>query len=96
MNLDQHAAATLVIRGRVQGVGYRMFALRAATELGLVGTVRNAPDGATVIVTVEGPRPAIEQFYRRCHEGPPQAQVESITIEWGSPSGRYHDFRIVR
>ncbi|GIV54838.1 MAG: acylphosphatase [Candidatus Kapaibacterium sp.] len=96
MSAPELAAARLAICGRVQGVGYRMFALRVATELGLVGTVRNAPDGRTVIVTVEGPRRAIEQLHDRCWQGPPHAAVEAVTIEWITPSGRYHDFRIER
>jgi acylphosphatase len=89
------AAATITIRGRVQGVGYRMFALRTASEFGLVGTVRNEPDGRTVTIEVEGDRAAIETFAARCAQGPPHAHIEHCHIEWRAPSGLYRDFRIV-
>ncbi|GIV56885.1 MAG: acylphosphatase [Candidatus Kapaibacterium sp.] len=91
---DHAAAATITVRGRVQGVGYRMFALGTASELGLVGTVRNEPDGQTVTIVVEGDRAAIETFAARCAQGPPRAHVEDCHIEWRTPTGQYRDFRI--
>lgn len=89
------AAAMITVHGRVQGVGYRMFVLRTARELGLVGIVRNESDGRTVTIAVEGTRNAIETLAARCAEGPPRAFVEECRIEWRLPSGQYRDFRIV-
>ncbi|MCX8051158.1 MAG: acylphosphatase [Chlorobi bacterium] len=94
--MNDRAAARIVVHGRVQGVGFRMFAYRAAVELGLTGMVRNAEDGRTVIADVEGPRASIERFYDLCRQGPPHAVVERASIEWTEPSGRFHDFRIAR
>ncbi|MCX7929790.1 MAG: acylphosphatase [Chlorobi bacterium] len=93
--MEQLVAAKIVVSGRVQGVGYRMFALRLAQQLGLVGTVGNATDGTRVIADVEGSRDAVERFFVACQQGPPRAVVESACIEWHQPSGRYCDFRII-
>ena len=48
-------AARYVVRGRVQGVGYRYFVLRQAEELGLAGFARNLPDGSVEVIA-EGAR----------------------------------------
>jgi acylphosphatase len=69
--------AGAVIRGHVQGVGYRAFALRRAEALGLAGWVRNRSDGS-VEVLVEGPGPDIETFFAHLRHGPPCARVEDV------------------
>jgi acylphosphatase len=94
--MNARAAATIVVRGQVQGVGFRMFAYRTAREMGLVGNVRNEADGRTVTIYVEGDHRVIEQFAARCAQGPPHARVEDCHIEWSTPTGHYHDFCIVR
>ena len=66
-----------IVRGRVQGVAYRWFSRAAARELGLVGWVRNLPDG-TVEVAVRGDREVLQSFRERLLEGPPQARVDGI------------------
>lgn len=65
------------VRGRVQGVGFRMWIRHRAQALGLRGTVRNAPDGA-VEVQAEGPVEAIRRLRALLLEGPPTAQVERV------------------
>lgn len=77
------------IEGRVQGVGYRYWAERVAGELALSGWVRNRRDGA-VEALFSGRAGDIAEMLRRCREGPPSAQVTSVTIleEGGAaPSG---------
>lgn len=93
--MNDRIAARITVRGRVQGVGYRMFVWRAAREFGLVGAVWNEPDGRTVVVEVEGTHTAIEQLYALCQQGPPRAAVEEVHIEWLMPGRRYSDFRII-
>ena len=65
------------VRGRVQGVGYRYFALKRAEELGLQGFVRNLPDGSVEVVA-EGGDPELSQFEARLKEGPSFARVEDV------------------
>ncbi len=64
-----------VVRGRVQGVGFRMFAARVARELGLDGWVRNLPDGRSVEAVAGGDPQALAEFERRLREGPPNSFV---------------------
>lgn len=63
--------------GRVQGVGFRHFTIRAARALGLRGTVRNVPDG-TVEVRAAGPPERLESLRERLRQGPSAALVEGI------------------
>jgi len=74
---DPPAALGLRIGGRVQGVWFRAWTVRAATELGLSGWVRNRSDG-TVEVLAIGPPDALERFVAACHRGPPRAEVSSV------------------
>jgi acylphosphatase len=66
-----------LVRGRVQGVGFRWFVRERARELGVRGWVRNRADGS-VEVEAEGEPEAIEQFRRVLQEGPPGARVNAI------------------
>jgi acylphosphatase len=67
-----------VVRGRVQGVGYRYFVMRMALGLGLVGWVANEADGSVRCV-VEGPAEALVDFESALHDGPTGAIVDAIT-----------------
>ncbi len=69
--------ARFVVRGLVQGVGYRWFVRRAAVRLGLSGVARNLEDG-TVEVLVEGPGSGIEELEAELRRGPSMAQVQSV------------------
>lgn len=88
-------ARKFLIRGVVQGVGYRFFAQRAAARHQVVGYVRNCPDG-TVEAFAEGQANDVEAFKHDLVTGPQWAvvdQVEEINLE---PTGRYSAFRIER
>jgi acylphosphatase len=85
--------ARLTIRGRVQGVAYRMSAQTEGLRLGLLGTVRNLPDGSVEAVA-EGPRKAVEDFIRWCKRGPPAARVEEVQVDWSDALGDLDDFDI--
>lgn len=69
-----------VIRGRVQGVGYRDFAVGQARRLGAMGWVRNAEDGS-VLVHAEGPEEAVEALVASLRDGPPGALVGEVGTE---------------
>ena len=74
---------SFTVHGRVQGVGYRQFAARAATEQAVTGWVRNEPDG-TVCGEVEGEVAAVDAFLDQLRQGPRWGKVrllESAPIE---------------
>jgi len=82
------------ISGRVQGVGFRWWAVRTAQRLGLGGTVRNLPDGSVEVRAV-GAADAVREFAASLHQGPPYAHVHSV--EPIPPSGALPpDFRAER
>ncbi len=82
----------LLIAGRVQGVGFRFFAVRQAQVLGVAGYVRNRPDGR-VEVEAEGMRTIVESFQERMQRGPRGASVRDVQTEWLTPRGE-EGFRI--
>lgn len=67
----------VVIRGRVQGVGYRAWAEVTALERGLQGWVRNRRDGAVEAV-FGGPEDEVAAMIAQCRRGPPGARVDAI------------------
>lgn len=69
--------ARYVVRGRVQGVGFRWFVLQEATALHLGGFVRNLADGS-VEVLASGPEQAMAQLERLLERGPRGARVECV------------------
>ena len=74
----------VVIRGRVQGVGYRAFAEYTAQGHGLGGWVRNRRDGAVEAVFA-GPAAAVKAMVDACRGGPPGARVDAIEERAGTP-----------
>ena len=88
------AALRAVVRGRVQGIGFREYVLTRARFLGLSGYVRNLPDGRSVEVVAEGARPDLEQFLDHLHEGPRLSRVDAVETEWGESTGAYDGFGV--
>ena len=86
-------ARRFVVKGRVQGVGYRFFAIRAANRLGVVGRVRNLPDG-TVEAIAEGTNDAVAEFRAELWRGPAYARVTAVDESELKPGGRYHGFDV--
>ena len=77
-------AVRLMIRGRVQAVGYRQWAVSEAIRLGLAGWVRNRVDG-TVEAVASGDAAAVEQFVAACRQGPSLARVTAIDVAPADP-----------
>ena len=86
-------ARRYLIRGRVQGVGFRFFAFEAAVREGLHGWVRNTPDGC-VEVSAEGDREALERFEHHVRHGPPSARVDNVEVTDLGASGRDGGFEV--
>jgi acylphosphatase len=68
-----------IVRGRVQGVGFRWFVEREAATLGVTGWVRNRDDGR-VEVMATGTREQLAALHARLREGPRAARVEEVAV----------------
>lgn len=68
-----------LIRGEVQGVGFRFFVSRCATNVGVSGSVRNLPDGRVQVIA-EGESALISHFEKVIFKGPPKARVENVEV----------------
>lgn len=82
-----------MIGGRVQGVGFRMFAESAAAREGVHGYVRNLDDGRVEAV-VEGDQASVDRVELALRRGPSGARVESFEVEPAAPSHRATGFHI--
>ena len=87
-------ARRAVVKGRVQGVGFRWFAERVARELGVRGWVRNRSDG-TVETLAEGDDSAVAAYLARLESGPRGSRVDGVVIEEAAESG-FSRFEITR
>ncbi|MCB9811575.1 acylphosphatase [Candidatus Nomurabacteria bacterium] len=82
-----------VVSGKVQRVAYRAFVQDSAGTLGVVGWVRNLPDGSVELVA-QGPSDVLKEFVEYLHEGSLMAKVESVSIDWRSVKRPLDDFSI--
>jgi acylphosphatase len=93
-NDSGRAAVRFLVRGRVQGVGFRYFAHRQAREQELAGWVRNREDGAVEGEVVGSPA-AIERFLAALRRGPSSARVGELDATPLSVVPEARGFRIV-
>ena len=89
---EQRIRRVVRVRGRVQGVGFRMDAAREAARLGAAGTARNVGDG-TGEADGEGTTEVGEAMLDHRRHGPPSARVDGIDVRRDEPRGAT-DFRI--
>ena len=83
----------LIVRGRVQGVGFRYFALESAQREGVTGYARNGRDGS-VEIAVEGDLEAVDRFERSIRQGPPGARVDAVETDVPAPGEAFKGFTI--
>jgi acylphosphatase len=86
--------AKVIIRGMVQGVGFRYWTRARARGYDLKGEVGNLRDGSVRVIT-EGDRGMIEEFIRDLKTGPSGAYVTDLKIEWYNEPKGYDEFNIV-
>jgi acylphosphatase len=84
-----------IVRGQVQGVGFRMWAQRRARMLRISGYVRNLADGSVEVVG-EGSHEALEQLLAILRHGPESADVRSVQVTWDACAGVSDRFEIRR
>jgi acylphosphatase len=86
-------ARRFIVRGRVQGVGFRWFVEREAHILGIAGWVRNNADGS-VEVLAQGTHDQLSGLRSRLREGPRAARVDNVEESEAKPSTSINSFRI--
>jgi len=86
-------ARRYLVRGRVQGVGFRWFVEREAAMLGIAGWVRNNHDGS-VEVLAQGTRDQLLGLHSRLREGPRAARVDAVEVSEAQPVNGLSSFRI--
>jgi len=84
-----------VVRGLVQGVGFRATTFDEARRLGLAGWVRNRVDG-TVEVLAEGAEPKLSLFLAYLRRGPLGARVAGVVEDWSEERGAPIPFQVKR
>lgn len=87
------ARAVIIVRGLVQGVGFRYYIRRAASQSGLNGFAENLPNGDVRIVT-EGERGLIEDLIKAARVGPRSSHVAALSVEWETPLNDIQGFEI--
>ncbi len=93
MSAERQECVRFIVRGRVQGVGFRWYVEREARILGLSGWVRNRHDGS-VEVLAAGTREQLGSLYDKLKEGPRAARVDNVEVEEASPLTDLGTFRI--
>jgi acylphosphatase len=88
------ASVRAIVYGYVQGVFFRAFVSRQATQLGLTGYVRNLSDKEAVEIQAEGERKQLEKLIDYLKVGPSAARVEKVVTNWSKYTGSYSHFSI--
>jgi acylphosphatase len=86
-------ARRFVVRGRVQGVGFRWFVEREAQMLGIAGWVRNNADGSVEVLAI-GTRDQLMGLGSRLRQGPRAARVDDVEEVEAKPVAGLNTFRI--
>jgi acylphosphatase len=84
----------VIVKGNVQGVGFRALTRYFATGLGITGTVRNLADG-TVEIYAHGSKKRLEELMQKLKEETTPGQIEVAVIEYFPIESPHEDFRII-
>jgi acylphosphatase len=87
------AGIHIVVKGYVQGVGFRYFVYNRASHYKLTGYVQNLYDGR-VVIEAEGDRSLLEEFVADIKIGPRAARVSGVQVTWKAPQSQYSQFEI--
>ncbi len=84
----------IIVKGRVQGVFFRVSAKEVATTFSLLGWVKNSSDGS-VHICVEGPLSFIDEFTKWCKKGPSQSRIEEVKVTNQDYKGEFTSFKVI-
>jgi acylphosphatase len=90
---EMRRARRFLVSGRVQGVGFRYFIQDIARREGLLGVVRNLPDGRVEAIA-EGEDESLTRLEAALWRGPSHAHVEHVEVDSIPPGGRYLGFQV--
>jgi acylphosphatase len=93
MTVAEKVRARVIIEGRVQGVFFRYHTQEMAYQLDLKGWVKNRRDGYVEAV-FEGDKEKVDQILQWCHQGPPEARVTNVRLDWEEYTGELGNFSI--
>ena len=91
--MSQEMRLEAIVKGRVQGVGFRYHVLQRAREMGLTGYVRNLWDGSVEVVA-EGDKTKLDQLLAYLQVGPRPAWVREVTTKWLPASRGFRSFEV--
>lgn len=95
-NTPELVRAHIWVKGRVQGVGFRVHVEYAARQIGgVTGWVRNVGYD-TVEAVAEGEREKVERFIEWMKEGPRASRVDESRVEWEDVTGEFREFGVKR
>jgi len=86
-------AIKVVVKGRIQGVGYRANTHKKATQLGITGYIRSV-QGREIELVAEGKEEALEELIEFLEEGPSGAEIEECQVEWIEVTDEFIRFSI--
>lgn len=92
-DLQQTVELHAIVRGYVQGVGFRYFVIHQAQSSGLRGYTRNMHSG-NVEVVAQGTRPNLEKLLVALRRGPSAAEVDEVQATWREPTEHFNGFHI--
>ena len=90
---ESEARLHAVVHGRVQGVNFRYYTIRAAERLDITGWVANRRDGAVETIA-EGQREALDEFLAFLHHGSPSSIVHRVDVTWQDCTGEFREFGV--
>jgi acylphosphatase len=90
---DAPQRLSVVVRGDVQGVGFRYYVLHQVSGTRLAGWVRNRADSGLECVA-EGPEPELRRLLEALRRGPAGARIEAVEADWEPARGDLHGFHI--
>jgi acylphosphatase len=91
--MEEKKRVHVIIKGKVQGVFFRVETKKAANAAGVLGWVRNRRDGAVEAI-FEGEPERIERMLAWCRTGSPFSRVDSVAEDWSPYLGEFSSFDI--